>query len=76
MWLSAQQIRGGGWVGLVCMSKTFYKGEMERLLADRSTYRLLSSDPMFQYKGELQQLIQYGKSIEILNIKRGFDSRS
>lgn len=51
--------KGGG---LVIMSKVFYNKEMDRLLADRSTYQVLMNDPVFEYRNELQALIKQGRS--------------
>lgn len=58
--------KGGG---LIVMSKAFYREEMDRLLADRSTYQVLTNDPVFEYKTELQVLIQQGKNSGVLNKK-------
>lgn len=58
--------KGGG---LVVMSKQFFKGEMCHLLEDTNTYKLLKSDPIFEFKEDLSLLIQKGLRHKVLTIK-------
>lgn len=58
---------------IVLMTKTYYRVEMSRLLADRNTYQLLSKNPICEFKTDLQRLIDRGVKKNILNIKDAQD---
>lgn len=42
---------------------------MENLLGDRNTYRVLTKDPMLQFKDELHSFIERGIHVGVLNKK-------
>lgn len=52
--------------GLVVISKSFYKDEMQTLLGDRNTYQILKNDPVFQYKKQLSLLVHKGLKHKLL----------
>uniref|UniRef100_A0A8C5PK16 Uncharacterized protein n=1 Tax=Leptobrachium leishanense TaxID=445787 RepID=A0A8C5PK16_9ANUR len=56
--------KGGG---LVILSKEQYKKEALRILSDRTTYEPLSRDPTQDFVKLLDDLLNFGKSEEILN---------
>lgn len=55
--------------GLVILDKTYYQAEMSQLLSDHVTYKILTKDPMLDYKDELHVLVEEGKTKGVLNKK-------
>lgn len=51
------------------MNKQYYKEEMCRLLEDTNTYKLLKSDPIFEFKEDLGLLVQKGLKRKVLTKK-------
>lgn len=49
------------------LSLDLYKGEMNRLLEDSDTYRLLTSNPSKSVREELERIIQYGIDNQLLS---------
>lgn len=56
--------KGGG---IVLMTKKYYTEEMGRLLADKTTYHLLTRNSICEFKSKLELLIK--KGVKILNEK-------
>lgn len=54
--------KGGG---IVVLSPEQCKAEM--ILGDSGTYRILKSNPIKQFRNELETLVQYGAERDILN---------
>lgn len=51
------------------MSKEFYKGEMCRLLGDTNIFKVLKSDPIFEFKEDLGVLVQKDLRHKVLTKK-------
>lgn len=58
--------KGGG---LVVLSKEYYQSEINRLLSNGDTYKILNKDPMLTFKEELHSIIEDVEDQRILTKK-------
>lgn len=58
--------KGGG---VVILSKDFYHGQISETLADSEAYQKLDHDPTFEYRNQLNILVNKGFNTSVLSNK-------